>query len=118
MDAGLPESVRVPGAEYDEQVLFWRHEALHREILKDYAARIQPILRDRDALEQSFITAAEERPLTVARRQEITRSCFARSAAQEETWLAEVRQIPVTHHNGVLYSSVWKKLNQQAHLPE
>jgi dipeptidase len=118
MDAGLPESVRVPGAEYDEQVLFWRHEALHREILKDYAARIQPVLRDRDALEQSFITAAEERPLTVARRQEITRSCFARSAAQEETWLAEVRQIPVVHHNGVLYSSAWKKLNQQAHLPE
>jgi dipeptidase len=117
MDSGLPESVKVPGGEYDASVLFWRHEVLHREILKDYAARIRPVVRDRDTLEKDFLEGADNHSLSLAQKQEITRACFARSAAQEDVWLAEVQKIPATHPNGILYTLAWKKLNQMAHLP-
>jgi len=40
--------------------MFWRHEVLHREILKDYAARIIPLTQERDAVETKFLIESQQ----------------------------------------------------------
>jgi dipeptidase len=118
MEAGIPAAVKAPGALYDESVMFWRHEALHREILKDYSARIVPVMQDRDAIEIAFLRAAES--LLQASSKEkaaFSDNCFRLADEAEARWLQAVRNIPVGSKNSFYYDSAWKKLNQAAGVP-
>ena len=56
-DAPLPAVEPQPQGTYDEATLFWRHEALHRETLRDYPTRMAVYQQKRDELEDGFITA-------------------------------------------------------------
>ncbi|MCB0037641.1 MAG: C69 family dipeptidase, partial [Anaerolineales bacterium] len=55
IDAGLPDMGARPTATYDEAALWWRHEALHRHILRDYAAYAPLIQLERDTAEAKFL---------------------------------------------------------------
>ncbi|MHA1251593.1 MAG: C69 family dipeptidase, partial [Candidatus Helarchaeota archaeon] len=56
----IPESYKVPGAKYDKNSLWWRHEKLHREVLKDYNTRA-PIVKDYyKKAEKEFLEKAYE----------------------------------------------------------
>ena len=56
----LIQTASKPGAGYDSQSLFWRHERLHRLVLKDYAQRKQLFDFDRLALESRFLSSATD----------------------------------------------------------
>lgn len=115
MDSGIPEEVKTPGAAYDESVMFWRHEELHREILKDYASRITPVVFERDDVEEKFITAVEKnKNSSKETRYELSREIFSAAEAVEERWLEEVKKIPLVNKNAIYYNATWKKLNKQA----
>jgi hypothetical protein len=118
MEAGIPAAVKAPGAMYDETVMFWRHEVLHREILKDYAARIVPLEQERAAIETAFLQVAESlRQANSKEKAAFSASCFIQADEAETRWLQAVRNIPVKAHNSFYYDSAWKKLNQVAGLP-
>jgi dipeptidase len=117
MESGIPTSVKAPAAKYDEAVMFWRHEVLHREILKDYAARILPVARNRNSLEAGFLRESDTLlQATQTDKAAFSARCFAQADEAEALWLKEVRNIPVTAKNSFYYNSAWKKLNQQADL--
>jgi dipeptidase len=54
-ESGLPELGPSPTGTYDDATVWWRHENLHREILRDYATRIKVVKADRSSLEADFL---------------------------------------------------------------
>ncbi len=38
-DAGMPDIGPTPSGTYDTTTLYWRHELLHRRVLRDFSAR-------------------------------------------------------------------------------
>ena len=117
LDTPLPELGPTPEGTYDAQTLFWRHERLHRAILRDYPARITFLAAERERIEKEFVNGA----LGCAAQQAAERTdwvahCFAEAAAVEEQWQAQVVQAP-HGRNGLLYDRAWTAFNRAAAMP-
>ncbi|NLH06846.1 MAG: peptidase U34 [Chloroflexi bacterium] len=119
IDAGLPDIGPEPTGTYDEATLFWRHEALHRATLRDYATRIRLYADERDELERGFIEGAlscasapqEERAAFSAR-------CFEQADQAEADWWKRVQAAAGPARMGPLYAAAWRKFNTEAKMPE
>lgn len=117
LDAGIPDSNAKPNGSYDQAALFWRHEALHREILRDYSARIPLIRQDQKQIEQDFLREVEEnRNAALEKRREISETAFCRADAQEAQWLSHVQAQKVNRKNSLLYRIAWNKFNREARM--
>jgi dipeptidase len=118
IDSGIPESVKTPGKTYDVSVMFWRHEALHREIIKDYASRIKVLEGERAELEAEFLKKESELHGRLAgKRTAFSKECFDKADEVEKKWLNKVKAVPFKHKNHFYYTMAWKKLNEQAEMP-
>ncbi len=119
MDAGIPASVQRPEKTYDPAVMYWRHEELHRQVIKDYPNRIGVITEERDALEREFImkahTAAD---FSTAKRAELSRECFAKVDEKEALWLEKVKSLPIRSHNAFYYDNAWQGYNKAVKMPD
>jgi hypothetical protein len=119
IDSGIPESVKSPGKFFDESTLFWRHEALHRQVILDYPHRIGVIESERDLAEKDFVMEeGHVRKGLAGKRAAFTKECFDAADRMESAWLQKVKQIPLESANHFYYSLAWKKLNEQAGMPQ
>ncbi|MGD8822094.1 MAG: C69 family dipeptidase [Anaerolineales bacterium] len=116
-DAGMPDIGPAPGARYDKAVLWWLHETLHREVLRDYASR-QPLFRDQaDALEASFVSQAQElMGASADKRRAFSQSCFDQSREATLEWRSEVSKEPLKRRLPIWYAISWNRLNRLADL--
>jgi dipeptidase len=112
MAAGLPDLGPAPKGTYDKAALFWRHEMLHRALLRDYATRIALIQPERDALEARFLQQAAD-CTSVAGQRAFSAACFAEADAREAQWLARVNAAPLRKTAPFYYTMAWKKFNQE-----
>jgi dipeptidase len=119
IDSGLPEEAGLhPAGTYDAATLWWRHEAFHREVVRDYALRMPVYAGERDELENRFVCDWEEvRDGTAQERAAFTAHCFAEAKAATGCWLEKVRNAPSQNRAQVLYSLAWRNFNQQAKMP-
>ncbi len=117
MDSGIPqELIGHPKGTFDDHTLFWKHEILHREVLKNYNGRSRLFLGERDELEEEFLLKEiEKRSLEVSERRSFTEECFQRSQTAEEIWLKNVLKVPERRLN-FLYNLAWKQFNREAGL--
>lgn len=118
LDTPLPEPQPTPAGTYDPQTLFWRHERLHRAVLRDYPARLACLTAERDRMEKDFVDAAliyASRPAD--ERTQFVADCLAEAAAAEERWLDQVSAIPPRGRNPVLYERAWAGFNRAAAMP-
>jgi len=84
VDAGIPELGPDPVDTYDEATFWWRHENLHREILRDYQTRINVMKSERDKLENQFLSQAQELNKKSRRKQKtLTQDCFEQAQQKE-----------------------------------
>jgi len=114
----LPETGPIPNGEYDASTLFWRHEALHRAILRDYVARITLIREEQAAAEQRFVAGALSLRLHAEQEREaFARQCFAEADQLEAAWLGQIRKQPVQKKNPLLYDFAWQGFNREAKMP-
>lgn len=119
LDADLPDTGPTPSGTYDAAALFWRHEALHRATLRDYAARIAQYQSERDALEHGFIEGALAcRDRSPSERSAYSARCFAEADEAEARWLERVTAQPVTSRPGLLYTTAWRGFDRAAHISE
>jgi hypothetical protein len=109
----LPLDEPTPTGEYDAATLFWRHEALHRAILRDYAIRLALYRDERDELEKQFIADALQ--CEPSRRAEFSAHCFQQAEQAEARWRERVR--PDKPYPGVLYAMAWQQFDAQARMP-
>jgi dipeptidase len=115
LDAGMPDTGMSPKGEYDDAALYWRHEALHRAILRDYPTRIK-LIREQQV---TFETQAIERVQSAVHTSQSERFAlsgeFIRHAEQvEEEWTRKVQAAGVETRNPILYQRAWKKLDTEA----
>ena len=114
-DSGLPEMGPSPTGTYDAATMWWQHENLHREILRDYAVRIAVMRGERDALEQGFLQKIEtQMPLSVELKHELTRISFEEAKTAEEGWLAAVQSLPIQNRRSFWHQLAWKQADQTA----
>jgi dipeptidase len=114
----LPDTGPVPTGAYDAATLFWRHEALHRATLRDYATRVALYQEERDALERQLVEGAQaRRDQPLAERATYSERCFVQAAKAEAGWTARVRDAAVKARPGRLYSFAWRRFNRGARLP-
>ena len=115
IDAGLPDHTPAPTGTYDHATTWWRHENLHREVLRDYATRIKVIEAERDALEASFLTQVDElMDVSQETRAAFTQRCFGDVVKSEAAWLAEVIDLPISHRRPLLDRFAWQGFDRQA----
>lgn len=115
LDAGLPDIGLPPSGRYNHTSLWWRHESLHRAVLRDYAARLMAYRAERDEMETGFIERALElRDALPEARAEFSSRAF--EAANEATmrWTETVRGRPIQKQSPFLYRRAWKKFNRQS----
>jgi len=108
-----PDLGPLPTDTFDQKTIFWAHEELHREVIKNYPARAAAYQTERDALEIEFI---EDALALTGRSQEerkaFSEDCFKRAISSEKEWLREVVKIPEKQR--LLHSLAWKGFNRKA----
>lgn len=115
LDSGLPDLGPHPTATYDQQTLWWRHEDLHREVLKDYAVRRALFQEEWEQLEVDFVQkAAEFGGASKAKRAAFTEECFVTVEQAEAKWLASVQASPVQSRRPILDRAAWKGFDREA----
>jgi secernin len=115
-ETGLPPQGATPTDRFDGETLWWRHERLHRAMLRDFEAGLAAISGERDALETSFMArvdaASDAGP--VALRQAVA-ECWREAQATEARWLQAVETSGPAGHGA--HGRSWARLNQVAGLP-
>ncbi len=107
--AGTPWREPAPGGVFSADCLWWRHELLHRWIIKNYPARITALLAERDDLEAGFIERAGG-PGDCA---SVSRDCFQAAEAAEKRWLQALCGSK-GEQSVFYYEQAWKDFNRQA----
>ncbi|MGD9900193.1 MAG: C69 family dipeptidase [Calditrichaceae bacterium] len=114
-DTPFPETKVIPAGTYDESSLFWKHEAIHRAVLRDFRHRSELIAGDRDRFENDFIEKAlKSAKDNVDRRAELANRCYDEAVSYEATWLRKVISSTTKTRLNFLYRKAWKQFNRKA----
>jgi secernin len=99
----------------DGASLYWRHEQLHRQILRDAPAGLARIEAERDALEgawtQKALDLAAADPVT---RRAFSERCFEQAQEAEARWLRRVTEAELRDRRRPLYRRAWRHWERQA----
>ena len=112
----LPDLGAVPDGRFNADALWWRHERLHRNVLRDYAARSALFQESRDELEARLVSRALV--TGPGHGEALTEQAFREAEARAIEWLERVRAEPVRTPPGALYDWYWKKQNKSAGMPD
>jgi secernin len=115
MDSGLPDLGPAPTGTYDEQTLWWRHENLHREILRDYTTRIKFLQPKQSKLEADFMMNLPDPAISpVEERAAFTQICFEDVDQMEKEALAAVKNLQKGHPRPLLDRLAWSNFDRAA----
>ena len=91
---------------HDPQSRWWRHEQLHRLVLRDHAASVARFAGRRQTLERSWL--ADPPP---------TDAAFATADRLEAGWLADLAEADLPDTRPRWLRSQWRTLDHDATLP-
>lgn len=108
-----------PTGSYDEDTLWWRHEDLHREVLKDYSSFIKLFEKDRDQLENDFIRETVDPGfITRKSRSEYSQKCFDSALEAEKYWLLRLKEWKPLNKRKWIHKKIWNGLDKVAKRPQ
>lgn len=112
----LPDIGPPPGETYDQASCWWRHEMLHRLVLKDYQDRIDQFKAERDHLQSELLRqVAGSSGQAIS---EITRIAFRETAAMTDKWINKVKDRPLTRRIRRGFRRYWHKQDKSAAIPD
>jgi hypothetical protein len=115
----LPDIGPEPSGKFTSGSLWWEHELLHREIIRDYPVRSTIYQQDRDAIEIEFLEAIEGLIKSNSRsRREFSEKCFQKAISAEKLWLKRIKEKPVTGKTPYYYKTAWDSNNKQGGFPK
>jgi dipeptidase len=115
IDCGLPDRGIPPKGTDDGQSLYWKHEAIHRWILKDYSSRISIIRQKQASFEEEMLKEVfRNLAASYNQRKELSAGYFARASEIESEWSERTVDQKKEKTNRLLYRSAWKKFNKEA----
>ncbi len=107
-----------PGGQYDASSLWWQHELLHREVLKDFQKRSMLIKPERDELESGWVRSSLQTKISDKNRQkQISELAFKKSREWTEKWSDILRNREIAKKPLFYFSWEWKKNNRKAKMP-
>jgi hypothetical protein len=104
----------TPGAQFDPDSLWWRHEQLHRSVLQDFPSRLQIYRDERDQIEKEFVSCSED--LKSSEFQSFSYSCLHTAKEKTEEWINKVRSLPGRRLPKTIYRRYWQKQNRKAEI--
>ena len=118
-DTGVPDIGPAPTGQYNQSTLWWQHENLHREILRDFSYRLSLFEAGRDELEAEFIERVESlRMASHKKRKEFSKEAFRRSLELTKTGIEKMKNESLRANNPFLYRAAWKTNSREARLYE
>jgi len=111
---------KLPAGEaFDSKSLFWKHEMLHRLVLKDYHQGMRFITPRRNKLEADLVKQALSAAKSdLTERQSVARQAFEKARNLDNECQVALKSLPVVKATGFLYSHAWSKWNKAAGLPD
>jgi len=110
----LPDLGPPPDGNFNPQNFWWRHEVLHRSVLRDFPTRGRVLAKERDAVEIVLLKLAEESE--PAGRWPLTRAAFHQAWELTDAWTRRVRETPVQNRPGLTFRRYWQRQNKKAGL--
>jgi dipeptidase len=96
---------------HDPDHRWWRHERLHRLVLRDHSAAMARFRAERDALEAGWLALAPQDLPTPA-------DAAAVIDAAEARWLADLVESGLPDRRPSWLRALWRRLDGAAHLPK
>jgi len=98
---------------YNKNNFWWKHEQLHRLILKDYPQRIRIIETERDEIENKLIDQVYSDHQVGFK---ISNNAFENHKVLIDKWFENIKKIRVKSSSNLVYRYYWKKLNRKAEI--
>jgi secernin len=95
-----------PTDTFDDATLWWRHERLHRLVLRDPARLLPPLAAERDEVERAWLAAPPAPGAAFARADELT-----------ARWLAQAAEDDVVDRRPVWARRYWSRRDVRAGMP-
>jgi secernin len=117
----LPDFGPAPGDIYDARTRWWRHERLHRAVLRNYPERMAAYATERDRLEASFVERVESflaRGGSAEEASALTATLWHEADEAEARWTEKVLKIPENpaFRPSPFMAAHWGSLARQARL--
>jgi len=114
-EGGLPDLGKKPDGIYDDAAFWWRHEDLHRELLKDYEHRLGKIKQERDQSEAKLLNEVSAMKMASSNEKfNFSRKSFSESEQKEADWLTAIKPLPIEQGRPLLDKTAWKKFDREA----
>jgi len=111
----MPDIGPYPSEHFDERVLWWKHELLHRRAMADFDNLVPEIRKDFDVLESEFLSQATAlKKGTTAEKRDFMEYCFHKALQATDDWIARLQAGPLLTFEDPAYRAMWKKLNAEA----
>lgn len=108
----IPDIGPAPGAVYDPNTLWWRHEMFHRCLLRDLETFSASFHKERDDLENTFLAAADTAPDESFPA--LSRTCFDQATDLTEKWLKKTQARLPRRPLKRGFRRYWNKQNEKA----
>jgi secernin len=117
----LPDHRPQAGAAFDPASLWWRHEPLHRALLRGYNNGHALYAQERDALEETFLSEVSDLMVgsagagpSAADWEVLSQRCFDRATRATDEWIERVAQITASRRIPMPFDLYWRKQARQA----
>ena len=97
---------------FNSKYYWWRHELLHRKVLRDFSNRLNCFNQERDEIEFNLIKNTICNHLDNTYK--ITRSVFQMSDEKMQEWMDKIKQLPIENKSKFIYRNYWNKQNKKA----
>ena len=114
IDSGLPALGKRPTNQFDPETLWWKHEQLHREVIKDYPNRIRLYELERDNYEHEMYKMIDNKQLSAQERKTLTLKAFKGAGQKTEEWISRIKSEEIQSKNKWFYTREWNKINHKA----
>lgn len=90
------------------------HEKLHRQIIRDYPARIAQIEIERDTIENDLVEKVEK--MEPEEKKAVSHQAFANVRRLTSEWIKRLESMPIRNKPALIYDRYWKSRNRKAGL--
>ena len=119
-ESGFPGKQVPATAEFNPDHLWWRHELLHRSLIKDPQNCLPLIKEEQEKAENKALERAraiQDIDNSTEEKHSISSECFSQADELTQKWIEVVKDTVPDDLPGYLYRQAWNKRNHKVNFP-